>query len=164
MAMSIRSLTYRSIASILANIERARAAGKVTEVLVASHDADRLGGRLEDLASSGVTVTVLGFREKARYAAASARLGFVDLEEIPGIWNGALPRTDLFDLPEEGRELPPLAVPGAPPTMPAAAPAATMPAAAPAATLAGTTAVAAAPALPRNWMGRASAQRRILFS
>ena len=94
--------------SILSAIERARQAGKVVEVLVASHDADRLGGQLEDLASAGVTVTVLGFREKARYAAASARLGFVDVEDIDGLWNVELPRTNLFDLPEEGRELPPL--------------------------------------------------------
>ena len=135
-------------ASILATIERARQAGTLSEVLVASHDADRLGGRLEDLASSGIMVTVLGFREKARYAAASARLGFVDLEEIPGIWNVALPRTDLFDLPDEGRELPPLALPDAvvsiapiTPIAPLASPAPVAAAAVPAAHLAASASV-----------------------
>ena len=97
--------------TILATLERFQQAGTVAELLVATHDADRLGARLEQVAASGVVVTVLGFRERATFAAASGRLGFIDLEAISGLWNVALPRTVLYDLPEEGFELEPLGVP-----------------------------------------------------
>lgn len=102
--------TSRDSSATPSILERARAAvadGSVGEVIVASHDGAGLAAALESLPSE-VTVTILGFRERASFAASHGRLGFVDLEEVPGALPAPLPRTNLYDLPTEGRALAPL--------------------------------------------------------
>lgn len=94
--------------SMLARIEQATSSGSIVEVVVASHDASSLVGGLEPLSGRGVTVTVLGFRERAGFAVDNPTLDFVDLEDVTGAFGGGLPRTNLYDLPSEGRALPPL--------------------------------------------------------
>jgi uncharacterized protein len=94
--------------SLRAYVDRAVGERQVAEVLVASHDAGALQDRLEELASAGVEVTVLGFRERAGFAADSATLHFVDVEEVASAFPFPLPRTNLYDLPDEGLALPPL--------------------------------------------------------
>jgi uncharacterized protein len=94
--------------TILSRIEQASRGGRLSEVVVASHDASGLVAGLEAVASGGVPVTVLGFRERGGYAVASPSLGFVDLEDVVGAYGASLPRTNLYDLPEEGRALAPL--------------------------------------------------------
>lgn len=90
------------------HIERALATASVAEVVVASHDGATFGPRLAGLAQRDVGVTVVGFRERAGYAAGRAGVAFVDLESLPGAFSTTLPRTNLYDLPSEGRLLPPL--------------------------------------------------------
>jgi hypothetical protein len=96
-----------------AHIDQLSTAGNLAEVVVASHDAVAFGARLAALADR-VAVTVLAFRERAGFAAGRAGIGFVDLESIPGAFAAPLPRTNLFDLPTEGRVLPPLRRPELP--------------------------------------------------
>jgi hypothetical protein len=55
-------------------------------VLVASADGQAFRHPLEDIARSGIPVSVLGFREHASWALASDSLDFVDLEDIPGVF------------------------------------------------------------------------------
>jgi uncharacterized protein len=95
-------------AAMWAHVNRLAVSGCLAEVVVASHDAATFGPRLPELADRGIAVTVLGFRERAGYAAGRAGFTFVDLEAVPGALSTALPRTNLFDLPTEGRVLPPL--------------------------------------------------------
>jgi uncharacterized protein len=94
--------------TILSRIEQASRNGRLSEVVVASHDAAGLAAGLEAVAAGGVPVTVLGFRERGGYAVSSPSLGFVDLEDVAGAYGASLPRTNLYDLPEEGRALAPL--------------------------------------------------------
>lgn len=96
---------------ILAHIDRAAGGGDLAEVIVASHDASRFESRLQSLTSQGVKATVLGFRERAGFAAANAAITFVDVESIPDAITSELPRTNLYDLPTQGRILPPLSRP-----------------------------------------------------
>jgi uncharacterized protein len=93
-------------ADMLAHISRRRAEG-LAAVLVASADGQAFRAPLEDLARSGVAVTVLGFREHASWALASDTLEFVDLEDIEGVFREALPRIGLDSLPEQGAWLQP---------------------------------------------------------
>jgi uncharacterized protein len=76
-------------------------------VLVASADGQAFRAPLEDIASSGTPVWVLGFREHASWALASDTLEFVDLEDIPGVFREPLPRIGLDSLPEHGAWLQP---------------------------------------------------------
>lgn len=76
-------------------------------VLVASADGQAFRSPLEEIARSGVPVQVLGFREHASWALASATLEFVDLEDIPGVFREPLPRIGLDSLPEQGAWLQP---------------------------------------------------------
>jgi hypothetical protein len=86
---------------------------------VASHDAKAFAEPLARLARQGVHAVVLGFRERAGYAAGHPDLDFVDLEDVPGAFARPLPRTNLFDLPSAGRwfapfvEVRPWGAPGA---------------------------------------------------
>jgi uncharacterized protein len=76
-------------------------------VLVASADGQAFRHPLEDIARSGIPVSVLGFREHASWALASDSLVFVDLEDIPGVFREPLPRIGLDSLPEQGAWLQP---------------------------------------------------------
>ena len=93
-------------ADMLAHIALRRSEG-LARVLVASADGQAFRLPLEDIACSGVPVTVLGFREHASWALASDSLDFVDLEEIPGVFREPLPRIGLDSLPEHGAWLQP---------------------------------------------------------
>lgn len=133
-------------AAMWAHVERLADAGALREVVVASHNAGAFAGRLTTLAARGVTVTVLGFRERASYAAGRPGITFVDLEDVPGAYNQSLPRTNLFDLPTDGRALPPLRLPQLPALNPAPQPVPIAPVAVPEATAA--TAAPEAPQAP----------------
>jgi uncharacterized protein len=76
-------------------------------VLVASADGQAFRTPLEDIARSGISACVLGFREHASWALASDTLEFVDLEDIPGVFREPLPRIGLDSLPEQGAWLQP---------------------------------------------------------
>lgn len=93
--------------AMLAHIAARHAEGRLGELLVASADGRAFKEPLEALADAGVAVTVLGFSEFAGYALASSRLGFVDLEDVPGAFSVELPRVRLNALPPEGRWLEP---------------------------------------------------------
>jgi uncharacterized protein len=110
-------------ASVRAYVDRMLRDRVLSELVVASHDGEGLQSYLHELSGRGVAVTVLGFRERAQYAADSSSLGFVDVETVEGAFAFPLPRTNLYDLPEDGVALPPLRKPardGARPTPPVA--------------------------------------------
>lgn len=79
----------------------------LANLLVASADGQAFRVPLEDIASSGTPVSVIGFREHASWALASDTLDFVDLEDIPGVFREPLPRIGLDSLPEQGAWLQP---------------------------------------------------------
>lgn len=86
-----------------------RSESQIVELLVASHRSETLLRPLEQLVGEDIPVSILGFRERAGFATASERLGFIDVEDVPGAFRSALPRTNLFELPAGGRLLGPLA-------------------------------------------------------
>lgn len=85
---------------------RTRGAG-LAGIMVASADGQAFREPLEQLASDGIPVQVLGFREHAGWAVSSDTLEFVDLEDIPGVFREPLPRVSLDSLPDEGAWLQP---------------------------------------------------------
>lgn len=93
-------------ADMLAHIDLRREQG-LAALLVASADGQAFRTPLEDIARSGIPVSVLGFREHASWALASDTLEFVDLEDIPGVFREPLPRIGLDSLPEQGAWLQP---------------------------------------------------------
>lgn len=93
-------------ADMLAHIAQRREGG-LAGLLVASADGQAFRAPLEDIARSGIGVTVLGFREHASWALASDSLEFVDLEDIPHVFREPLPRISLDSLPEQGAWLQP---------------------------------------------------------
>lgn len=93
---------------MLAHIEARRVEGGLVHVVVASGDGRAFREPLEDLVASGVTVTVIGFREYAAFAVASDVVEFLDLEDIEGVFREPLPRVSLDTLPDAGAWLPPL--------------------------------------------------------
>lgn len=89
---------------MLGHLRARQAEGGLREVVVASNDARAFLEPLEDLADEGTAVTVLGFQEYASGLAASERIAFIDLEDLPGLFETALPnRVRLDRLPEGGR-------------------------------------------------------------
>lgn len=79
---------------------------RLSELLIASADQfrdfeDRLG-RL----SAEAPVTVLGFAEFNSYAERAEDIAFLDLEDVPGLFEVKLPREGLARLPAEGLWLP----------------------------------------------------------
>jgi uncharacterized protein len=76
-------------------------------LMVASADGQAFRLPLEEISRNGVPVQVLGFREHASWALASDTLGFVDLEDIAGVFREPLPRIGLDSLPEKGAWLQP---------------------------------------------------------
>lgn len=93
---------------MLGHIHARRKQGVLRRLVVASGDSRAFREPLEDLVTSGVSVTVLGFREHASFAVNSTSLGFVDLEDIDGMFLQPLPRITLETLPPEGAWLAPL--------------------------------------------------------
>lgn len=93
---------------MLAHIRKRFEEGDLAEVIVASADGRNFQETLDELASAGVAITVIGFHEHATWALADDRITFVDLEEIPGVFREPLPRVSLDNLPEEGAWLKPI--------------------------------------------------------
>jgi putative heme uptake system protein len=93
---------------LLAHLGARAAEGPLSEVLLASSDQFRDHGddSLAELASR-LPLTVLGFREVNRAAIAMEGVTFIDLEEIPGLFESPLVReVPLEALPPEGAWLP----------------------------------------------------------
>jgi hypothetical protein len=99
---------------IARHIERRFAQGSLVELIVASHDASAFAEPLRRYAKAGVSVLVLGYREKDTFAASSPDIIFWDMEDVPGAFERPLPRTNLFDLPTAGRWFEPFPPPPAP--------------------------------------------------
>ncbi|MEJ2869715.1 NYN domain-containing protein [Actinomycetospora sp. OC33-EN08] len=93
---------------MLAHIEARHAEGDLAHVVVASGDGRAFREPLEALVEQGIRVTVIGFREYAAFAVASEVVGFLDLEEIEGVFREPLPRVSLDTLPAGGAWLQPL--------------------------------------------------------
>lgn len=92
---------------MLAHIRRRRDEGILEGVVVASADGQNFQDLLEELEHSQIPTTVIGFREHAAWAVNSEIIGFIDLEDIPGVFREPLPRIDLENLPDEGAWLQP---------------------------------------------------------
>lgn len=92
---------------MLAHVTRRRDDGPLRRVVVASGDGAAFAGPMAALAETGVAVTVLGYVEEAGWAVTAPGLDFVDLEDVPGVFSEALPRTRLDELPPEGAWLAP---------------------------------------------------------
>ncbi|OEY24198.1 NYN domain-containing protein [Corynebacterium sp. BCW_4722] len=94
-------------ADMLTHIDRRRAEGVLQGLVVASADGQNFQEPIGELVAAGVPVTVLGFHEHASWAVNSPDVEFVDLEDIPGVFQNPLPRVNLDHLPEEGAWLQP---------------------------------------------------------
>lgn len=94
-------------ADMLTHIDRRRAEGVLQGLVVASADGQNFQEPIGELVAAGVPVTVLGFHEHASWAVNSPDVEFVDLEDIPGVFQNPLPRVNLDQLPEEGAWLQP---------------------------------------------------------
>lgn len=94
-------------ADMLAHIAMRTGGAGLAGIMVASADGQAFREPLEQLASDGIPVQVLGFREHASWAVSSDTLEFVDLEDIPGVFREPLPRVSLDSLPDEGAWLQP---------------------------------------------------------
>ena len=92
---------------MLAHIERRREEGVLQGVVVASADGQNFQEPLLELVDAGIPVTVLGFHEHASWAVNSPDVDFVDLEDIPGVFQNPLPRVNLDRLPNGGAWLQP---------------------------------------------------------
>ncbi|MDO4911374.1 MAG: NYN domain-containing protein [Corynebacterium sp.] len=92
---------------MIAHIRRRQEEGVLKGLVVASADGQNFQDTLEDLAMTGVAVTVIGFHEQSAWAIASTRITFIDLEEIPGVFREPLPRLNLDSLPADGAWLQP---------------------------------------------------------
>lgn len=93
---------------MLAHIRKRFEEGDLAGVIVASADGRNFQETLDELASAGVAITVIGFHEHATWALADDRITFGDLEEIPGVFREPLPRVSLDNLPDEGAWLKPI--------------------------------------------------------
>lgn len=93
---------------MLAHIRKRFEEGDLAGVIVASADGRNFQETLDELASAGIAITVIGFHEHATWALADDRITFVDLEEIPGVFREPLPRVSLDNLPDEGAWLKPI--------------------------------------------------------
>ncbi|MGL4174275.1 MAG: NYN domain-containing protein [Actinomycetota bacterium] len=81
---------------------------QLVRLVVASGDGRNFAELLEELARSGVAVTVVSFVEVAGYALESPQITFVDLEDIPGAFTSPLDRMRLDALPPQGAWLRPV--------------------------------------------------------
>jgi putative heme uptake system protein len=86
------------------HITARREEGDLRSLVVASTDARLFLEPLQEVADDGVDVTVLGFSEFSGALADAPPITFVDLEDIPGLFQSPLPyRIRLEQLPAEGR-------------------------------------------------------------
>lgn len=92
---------------MLAHVQHRAASGRLQRLVVASGDGRNFLTPLEELARSGIDVTVLSFFEVAGYAAESSLIRFIDLEDVPGAFLQPLDRTRLDALPSTGAWLRP---------------------------------------------------------
>ncbi|MDF0529901.1 NYN domain-containing protein [Tsukamurella sp. 8F] len=92
---------------MLDHIQVRRFSPGLAGVYVASADGQAFREPLEEIATEGVPVHVIGFREHAAWAVSSTLLEFTDLEDIPGVFREPLPRVSLDSLPDEGAWLQP---------------------------------------------------------
>jgi uncharacterized protein len=92
---------------MLAHIRLRAAEGHLEHVVVASGDGRAFREPLEELHTTGTSITVIGFREHASFALNSEVIEFVDLEDIEGVFREPLPRITLDSLPDTGAWLPP---------------------------------------------------------
>ena len=92
---------------MLAHVQHRAASGRLRRLVVASGDGRNFLAPLEELARSGIDVTVLSFFEVAGYAAESPLIRFIDLEDVPGAFLQPLDRTRLDALPSTGAWLRP---------------------------------------------------------
>jgi putative heme uptake system protein len=95
-------------AELLAHVARREREGPISELILASNDQYR--DFEDDLAAlaSRLPLTVLGFREVSYTAMQSAEMSFIDLEDIPGLFETTLVReTPLDRIPDEGAWLAP---------------------------------------------------------
>lgn len=88
---------------MVAHLRMRESEGDLTRVYVGSNDARCFVDPLEDMASAGIAVTALGFAEYAGQLSQSDQIAFVDLEDVPGLFESPLPRINLELLPIEGR-------------------------------------------------------------
>lgn len=95
-------------ADIARHIRKRHRQGSLVELVVASHDGRAFASDLVEYATNGLKVLVLGYREKDSFAFESDVLEFIDLEELPSVFNRPLPRTNIYDLPPSGVWLAPL--------------------------------------------------------
>lgn len=79
------------------------AEGDLDAVYVGSNDARAFSEPLSALATTGVRAVVLGFAEFAGDLPTTDGVHFVDLEDVPGLFEQALPRLNLATLPADGR-------------------------------------------------------------
>ncbi len=93
---------------MLGHVHRRAAGANLTSLYVASGDGRLFREPLEELAQSGVGVTVIGFAEESTYALQSDLVEFFDLEDVPEAFLSGLPRARLDNLPPQGRWLPPI--------------------------------------------------------
>lgn len=91
---------------MLAHIAQRHQEG-LAALVVASADGQAFRQPLEEIARTGVSVQVIGFREHTSWALASDTLDFVDLEDIAGVFRESLPRIGLDSLPDQGAWLQP---------------------------------------------------------
>ncbi len=82
--------------------------GHLAAVYVASMDGRAVGEPLRAVAGAGVPATVLGFAEFGGWVEPVPGVEFLDLEDLPGVFDPPLERETLFRLPPEGRWLRPL--------------------------------------------------------
>ena len=94
------------------HLRRRHSQGDLTRVYVGSNDAKCFLEPLLDLVDDGVAATVLGFAEYAGALSQTDEIAFVDLEDVPGLFEAPLPRINLEQLPLEGRWFEPTGVLG----------------------------------------------------
>jgi putative heme uptake system protein len=72
-------------------------------VVVVSHDARCFAQPLAELAAAGTEVIVVGMIECAGCLPGTEGVTFVDIEDVPGLFDQAPPRVRLSDIAEQGR-------------------------------------------------------------
>jgi putative heme uptake system protein len=77
--------------------------GDLDAIYVGSNDAKAFLEPLQGFAEDGVAVHVLGFAEYAGGLSTAEGIDFIDLEDITGLFEAALPRLTLTNLPLDGR-------------------------------------------------------------
>jgi uncharacterized protein len=82
--------------------------GGLREALIMSHDGMAFAEAAKLLIADGVRVTALVFPEHAQQLCQVDGIEVFDLEDVPGLFEQALPRLTFASLPAEGRWLEPI--------------------------------------------------------